>query len=54
MESGSNNRTMIVVAVVAVVALGCCCALLAVIGWFYGDAIVQQLGLAFMHGAPLI
>ena len=38
-----NRRTIIIVAVVAVV-LCCCCAVVAG-GWFYGDPIMNALGM---------
>lgn len=38
-----NNTTLIIV-IVAVVVLCCCCAI-GVLGWSYGDTIVQSLGL---------
>jgi hypothetical protein len=51
MGSGSNNRAVII-AVVVVVLLCCCCLAVGVIGWFFGDAIVEQLGLALAGGVP--
>lgn len=54
MGSSNNNRTLIIVAVVALVLLCCCVAAIGVIGWFYGDEIVRQLGLAFARAVPMI
>jgi hypothetical protein len=53
MESGNSNQTMIIAAVVVVLLLCCCCAATAIVGWFFGDQIVEQLGLAFIRGLPL-
>jgi hypothetical protein len=52
MESGNNNQTMIIVAVVVAVLLCCCCAVTAVAGWFYGDQVVEMLGLALIRALP--
>ena len=42
-EPGKNNNTYIIIAVV-VILLCCCCAVLLG-GWFYGDQILQALGM---------
>ena len=42
----SNNRNLIIAIVATVVILCCCGAALAVVGWFYGDQIVEQLGVS--------
>ena len=39
-----KNNTPIIIGVVVGVLL-CCCCITAVVGWQYGDAIVQSLGL---------
>ena len=36
----------IIIAVVVALLLCCCCAAVGLIGWFYGDQIVEQFGLA--------
>lgn len=41
-EPKKSNTTLIIV-IVAVVLL-CCCCITAVVGWQYGDALVQSLG----------
>jgi hypothetical protein len=43
-EAPKKNNTTIIIAVVVVVLL-CCCCITAVVGWQYGDTIVQSLGL---------
>lgn len=45
-SSGGNNTTTIIIVVVVVVLLCCCCTVLGLGGWFYGDTIMEQLGLA--------
>ncbi len=39
-EEGSRNTTLIIIAVVIFLML-CCCCLIIVLGWFYGDAILE-------------
>lgn len=44
-SEGSTNRTLIIVIVIlAILVFCCCCAVLAFL-WFYGDTLVEQLGL---------
>jgi len=38
-----NNRTTIIIVAVVAVLLCCCCATL-ILGWNYGDQIVNSLG----------
>jgi hypothetical protein len=45
-SQGNNQRTIIIIVVVALVLLCCCCAAIGLVGWFYGDQIVEQLGLS--------
>ena len=40
-----NNRNMIIAVVAALVLLCCCCSMIGVVGWLYGDTLVQSLGL---------
>jgi hypothetical protein len=40
-----TNTTLIIIVVVVVVLL-CCCCLVAVLAYFYGDQIMEALGLA--------
>jgi hypothetical protein len=42
-EPKKNNRTLIIVIAVLVV-LCCCCLVIGVLGWQYGDQIMNQLG----------
>ena len=42
-EAPKKNNTPIIIGVVVVVVL-CCCCITAVVGWQYGDAIVQAIG----------
>ena len=42
-EPKKSNTTLIIAAVAAVVL--CCCCLVVLGGWFYGDQIIQALGL---------
>ena len=37
-----KNNTTIIIAVVVVVLL-CCCCITAIVGWQYGDTIMQSL-----------
>jgi flagellar basal body-associated protein FliL len=39
-----NNTTLIII-IVVVVLLCCCCAVLGVLGWNYGDQIMNSLGM---------
>lgn len=41
----SNRTLVIILAIVGVLLLCCCCVTIAVLGWMYGDAIVEALGL---------
>lgn len=44
--SKDSNRTLVIILIiVGVLLLCCCCALVAALGWVYGDAIVKELGL---------
>jgi hypothetical protein len=43
-DQPKKNNTPIIIAVVVVVLLCCCCAVVAG-GWFFGDSIVQSLGI---------
>jgi hypothetical protein len=43
-EAPKKNNTTLIIAIVVVVLL-CCCCITAVVGWQYGDTIVQSLGL---------
>lgn len=38
-----KNNTTIIIAVVVVVLL-CCCCITAVVGWQYGDTLMQSFG----------
>lgn len=38
----SGNRNLIII-IIVVLLLCCCCALLAGIGWFYGDQILALI-----------
>lgn len=42
-EAPKKNNTPIIIGVVVVVVL-CCCCLTAVLGWQFGDQILQALG----------
>jgi hypothetical protein len=42
-EQPKKSNTGIIIAVVVAVLLCCCCAI-AVVGWQYGDVIMQSLG----------
>jgi phosphate/sulfate permease len=45
-EQPKNNRNKIIIGVVVAVLLCCCCA--TVLGaWYYGDQILQALGIPF-------
>lgn len=50
MESGtgqSDNQRNIIITVVAVLLLCCCCSIfVGIVGWFYGDTILEQFGRA--------
>ncbi len=41
----SNTQLYIIIGVVVALLL-CCCCVLAVVGWFYGDQIVEQFSQA--------
>lgn len=43
-EEPKKSNTTLIIAVVAAVVVCCCCAI-ALVGWFYGDQIIQSLGL---------
>ncbi len=44
-EGSGRNTTLIIVVVVVVVLLCCCCSSVALL-WTYGDAILEEAGLA--------
>jgi hypothetical protein len=39
-----KTNTTLIIAVVAAAVL-CCCCVVGLVGWFYGDQIMQALGL---------
>ena len=41
-ETPKKNNTPLIIGVVVVVLL-CCCCLIAVVGWQFGDTIMQSL-----------
>jgi len=43
-EEPKKSNTGLIIGVVVVVLL-CCCCVVAIGGWFYGDTLVQSLGL---------
>jgi hypothetical protein len=43
-EAPKKSNTGLIIGVVVVVLL-CCCCITAVVGWQYGDTIMQSLGL---------
>ena len=43
-EQPKTSNTGLIIGIVVVVLLCCCCEVLAG-GWFFGDSIVQSLGL---------
>ena len=43
-EAPKKSNTGLIIGIVVVVLLCCCCAFVAG-GWFYGDQIVQSLGM---------
>ena len=48
-----NNRNMIIAVVAALVLLCCCCSMIGLVGWLYGDAIIEQLD-SFSRTLPFI
>lgn len=44
-EAPKKNNTWLIVGIVVIV-LCCCCLAVGLGGWFYGDQILQQLGLS--------
>lgn len=43
-EQPKKSNTGLIIGVVVAVLL-CCCCVIALGGWFYGDAIIQSLGM---------
>jgi hypothetical protein len=43
-ETPKSNKTLIIV-VVVVLVLCCCCAVTLGLGWTFGDAIIEALGM---------
>ena len=43
-EQPNKSNTGLIIGIVVVVLLCCCCAVVTG-GWFFGDSIVQSLGL---------
>jgi|GEM_PF-2272176 len=39
-----GNQRNIIIVVVVVLLLCCCCAAIGLVGWFYGDQIMEMLG----------
>lgn len=44
MDAPKKNNTPLIIGIVVAVLL-CCCCLVLVGGWFFGDGIVQSLGI---------
>lgn len=40
----NNQRNIIIAVVVVLVLLCCCCSAIGIVGYLYGDQIVQQFG----------
>lgn len=43
-EAPKSNKTIIIV-VVVVLVLCCCCLAVGALGWTFGDAIIEALGM---------
>ncbi len=44
-KDSSNRTTLVIILVIVGLFLCCICAIVAALLWFYGDAIVEELGL---------
>lgn len=44
-SAGNTNRTLIIVIVILAVLVFCCCCATLTFLWFYGDTLVEELGL---------
>lgn len=40
----SNNKTIIIAVVAGLLIVCCCCLVVTVLGWTYGDALIEALG----------
>lgn len=52
-EEPKRNNTLMIVIIVILVLLCCCCGLLAFL-WFYGDAILNSMGIQYMFASLLL
>lgn len=46
-EPPRKRNTPLIIGIIVAVLL-CCCCLVLLGGWFYGDAILEALGVAFL------
>ncbi len=41
----NNNKTILIAVVVVLLLLCCCCLATGILGWNYGDQIIEALGM---------
>ncbi len=53
-QKKNQNNTLIIVVVVVLILLCCCCTVVGlVLAWFYGDAVLEMLGIGLTYFSGL-